>query len=237
LAKAAPDAVFCVSDAATRAAQQYMVPIVALSADMLAAGLARSLAHPGGITGVSILGPELDGKRLEILMDVVPGARRIAILADPNATQPAEFQALQNVARARDVELVNFTVSAPEQIVPTMEKVKASGATALNVLAAPLFSFNRRIVFDRAAALGLPAIYEWPDMAEEGGLIAYGPRLTLIYRQVARLLVKVFRGATPEDIPVEQPTNFELVVNLASAKGLGLTIPESFLTRADKVIE
>ena len=119
-----------------------------------------------------------------------------------------------------------------------MEKAQASGATALNVLAAPLFSFNRRIIFERAAAaLGLPAIYEWPDMAEEGGLIAYGPRLTLIYRQLARLLVKVLRGAKPEDIPVEQPTKFELVVNLTVAKALGLTIPESFLTRADKVIE
>jgi len=191
LANAAPDAVFCVNDAATRAAQQYAVPIVALSPDMIAAGLVRSLARPrGNFTGVSVLGTELDGKRLEILMDVVPGARRIAILADPKVTQPAEFQALQNAARVRDVELVIFSAGASEQIAPTMEKAKASGATALNVLAAPLFSFNRRIVFEQAAALGLPAIYEWPDMAEEGGLIAYGPRLTLIYRQLARVLVK-----------------------------------------------
>jgi putative ABC transport system substrate-binding protein len=240
LAKAAPDVVFCVSDAATRAAQQsaYTVPVVALSSDMVAAGLVRSLAHPGGnITGVSILGAELNGKRLEILMEVVPGARRIAILADPKVTQPAELQALQNVARARGVELVIFTAGAPEQIAPAMDKAKASEATALNVLTAPLFSFNRPIVFERAAALGLPAIYEWPEMAEEGGLIAYGPRLTLIYRQLARLLVKVLRGAKPEDLPVEQPTNFELVINLTTAKALGLTIPESFLVRADKVIE
>ena len=96
------------------------------------------------------------------------------------------------------------------------------------MLSAPLFSFNRRIVIERAAALGLPAIYEWPEMAEEGGLIAYGPRLMPIYRQLARLFVKVLRGAKPEDIPVEQPTNFELVINLTTAKALGLTIPESF---------
>jgi putative ABC transport system substrate-binding protein len=107
----------------------------------------------------------------------------------------------------------------------------------LNVLTAPLFSFNRRIVIERAAALGLPAIYEWPEMAEDGGLLGYGPRLNSIYRQLARLLVKVLRGAKPQDLPVEQRTNFELVVNLTTAKALGLTIPEAFLVRADKVIE
>ena len=105
------------------------------------------------------------------------------------------------------------------------------------MLTAPLFSFNRRIVIERAAALGLPAIYEWPEMAEDGGLLGYGPRLNSIYRQLARLLVKVLRGAKPQDLPVEQRTNFELVVNLTTAKALGLTIPEAFLVRADKVIE
>jgi putative ABC transport system substrate-binding protein len=124
-----------------------------------------------------------------------------------------------------------------EEIIPAMDKAKASGAGAVNVLSAPLFSFNRRIVIERAAALGLPAIYEWPEMAEEGGLIAYGAPIKPFYRQVARLLVKVLRGAKPEDLPVEQPTNFELVINLTTAKALGLTIPESLLVRADKVIE
>jgi putative tryptophan/tyrosine transport system substrate-binding protein len=239
LAKAAPDAVFCVSDAATRAMElAHPVPIVALSTDLVAAGLVRSLARPGGnITGVSILGSELDGKRLEILMQAVPSARRIAVLADPRVTPPAELKALDNAARARGIELVTFTAGAHEEIAPVMDKAKASGAAALNVLTAPLFSFNRRIVIERASALGLPAIYEWPEMAEEGGLIGYGARLHLIYRQLARLLVKVLRGAKPEDLPVEQPTNFELVINLTTAKALGLTIPESFLVRADKVIE
>ena len=130
-----------------------------------------------------------------------------------------------------------FTAGVPEEITPAMDKAKASGATALNVLSSALFSFNRRIVIERAAALGLPAIYEWPEMAEEGGLIGYGPRLTPIYRQLARLLVKVLRGAKPEDLPVVQPTNFELVINLTTAKALGLTIPKSVLVRADKVIE
>ena len=240
LAKAAPDVVLGVGDAAIRAAQQstYTGPIVALSGDLVAAGFVRSLARSGGnLSGVSTLGSELDSKRLEILVEVVPDERRIAILVDPKVTQPAELQALQNGARARGVELVIFTAGEPEQIAPAMDKAKASGATALNVLAAALFSFNRRIVIERAAALGLPAIYEWPEMAEEGGLIAYGPPLKPIYRQLARLLVKVLRGAKPEDLPVEQPTNFELVINLTTAKALGLTIPELFLVRADKVIE
>ena len=118
-----------------------------------------------------------------------------------------------------------------------MEKAKASGATALNALSAPLFSFNRRIVIERSAALRLPAIYEWPEMAEEGGLIGYGPRLTLVYRQLTRLIVKVLGGVEPKDLPVGQPTKFELVVNLKTAKALALTIPESFLVRADEVIE
>ena len=204
---------------------------------MVAAGFVRSLARPGGnTTGVSVLAPELNGKRQEILMEAVPGARRIAVLADPINTQ-APLQALQNTARARGVEVAVFSVGTPELIAPTMDKAKEWGATALNVLSAPLFSINRRLIIERAAALGLPAIYEWAEMAEEGGLIAYGPRLTLIYRQLARLIVKVLRGIKPEDLPVEQPTKFDLVVNLKTAKALGLTIPESFLARADEVIE
>jgi putative tryptophan/tyrosine transport system substrate-binding protein len=238
LLKAAPDVVLCISGAATRAAQQssHTVAIVALSYDLVAEGLVRSMAHPGGdITGVSVLAHELDGKRLEILMEVVPDARRIAVLADPGVTPAGELKALENAARARSIEVAIF--GALEQIAPTMDKAKAWGATSLNVLSAPLFSFNRRIVIERAAALGLPAIYEWPEMAEEGGLLGYGPRLSSVYRQLARLIVKVLSGVKPEDLPVEQPTNFELVINLTTAKALGLTIPESFLVRADKVIE
>jgi putative ABC transport system substrate-binding protein len=240
LARAAPDVVVGIGDAGIRAAQQsaYTGPIVAASSDLVASGFVRSLAHPGGnTTGISVLGFELNGKRLEILMQVVPSARRIAILADPRSTKPAELNELENGAHASGVELVVFAAGVPEEITPAMDKAKASGANALNVLTSALFSFNRRIVIERAAALGLPAIYEWPEMAEEGGLIGYGAPLTPIYRQVARLLVKVLRGAKPEDLPVEQPTNFQLVINLTTAKALGLTIPESVLVRADKVIE
>jgi putative ABC transport system substrate-binding protein len=240
VAKSAPDVILCLQDQAVRAMQEatHTVPIVGLTrADMVAAGFVRSLARPGGnTTGVSLLAPELNGKRQEI-MEAVPSARRVAVLADPLITEPAHLQALQNAARARGVEVAVFTAGAPEQIAPTMDKAKEWGGTALNVLSAPLFSINRRLVIEQAAALGLPAIYEWAEMADEGGLIAYGARLTLIYGQMARLIVKVLRGIKPEDLPVEQPTKFDLVVNLKTAKALGLTITESFLARADKVIE
>jgi putative tryptophan/tyrosine transport system substrate-binding protein len=234
VARSAPDVIFCTDHYAVRAIQEaiHTVPIVGMYTDL------RSLARPGGnTTGVSLLVPELDGKRQEILMEAVPGARRIAVLADPIISQAHHLQALQNATRARGVEVGVFSAGTPELIAPTMDKAKEWGATALNVLSAPLFSVNRRLVIERAAALGLPAIYEWAEMAEEGGLIAYGPRLTLIYRQLARLIVKVLRGIKPEDLPVEQPTKFELVVNLKTAKALGLTIPQSLLLRADKVIE
>jgi len=119
-----------------------------------------------------------------------------------------------------------------------IDTAKTSGAQALNVLASSLFFNNRTIIFDRVAALSLPAVYQWPEWAEEGGLIGYGPRIVQLFRDVmSRQLAALLRGAKPADLPVEQPTKFELVVNLKTAKAPGLTIPESLLLRADKVIE
>jgi putative tryptophan/tyrosine transport system substrate-binding protein len=240
LAKAAPHVVFSVGSIATRAAQKsaHAIPIVALSGDLVAGGFVHSLAHPGGnITGVGNYVLGLDGKRQEILMDAVPGAQRIAVLADPTFTPAVELQELQNAARARSIEVPIFTATAVDQIAPAIAKAKASGANALNVLTAALFSFNRHLVIEHVTAQGLPAIYEYPEMAEEGGLIGYGPRLTLIYRQIARVVAKVLSGAKPEDLPVEQPTKFELVINLKTAKAMGVKLPEALLARADKVIE
>ncbi len=240
LTNGAPDVLLCVGDAAGRAALKATrtTPLVVISTDLVAAGFARSLAHPGGnATGVSILSAELDGKRQEILMEAVPRARRMAALADLAASPAAQLEMLQNAARARNVELTVFTAATPEEIAPAIDNAKKSGADALNVLAAPLFSFNRRIVIARIAVQRLPAIYEWPEMAEDGGLIGYGPSITSIYRQVARLVGKVLRGASPEDLPGEQPTTFDLVVNLKTAKAMGLALPETLLLRADKLIE
>jgi putative ABC transport system substrate-binding protein len=240
LVKSNPDVIFSVGDAPTLAAKEanQTIPVVGfLSPNMVAMGVIRTFARPGGnVTGVGTL--PVDGKRQELLMEALPGASKIAILADPTFTPPAQLQLLEDAARARGVEPVVLTAGKQAEIAPAMDKAKASRATALNVLSTPLFSAeNRRVVIERAAALRLPAIYEWPEMAEEGGLIAYGPGLPAMYRQAARLVAKVLLGAKPQDIPVELPAKFDLVVNLITAKALGLTIPEAFLVRADKVIE
>jgi ABC transporter substrate binding protein len=168
-----------------------------------------------------LLAPELDGKRQDILMEAAPGALRIAALADPAISTPQHLEALQEAVRARGVELTIFSARTPEEIVPAMNGAKAAGAAALNVLATPLFFFNQRVVIERAAALRMPAMYQWPEMAEAGGLAGYGPRITEWYRQLARVLAKVLRGAKPADLPIEQPTNFELVINLQAAKAIG----------------
>ena len=231
LIKSNPDVIFCVGDAATLAAREatQTTPVAGfLSAKMVAAGVIRTLSRPGGnVTGVGTLA-ELDGKRQELLMEVVPSAPKIAILVDPVFTDPTQLQALEDAARARGVETVVLNARNQAEIAPAMDKAKELGASALNVLAAPLFSFNRRVIIELAAALRLPAIYEWPEMAEEGGLIAYGPSFPLMYRQAARLVAKVLQGVKPQDIPVELPVKFDLVVNLATAKALGLAFPEFF---------
>ena len=188
------------------------------------------------MTGVSFPS-ELDGKRQELLLEAVPSARDIAILADPTYTPPAQLKLLEDAARARGLKPVVLMAGKEAEIVPAIDKTKEWGATALNVLSTHLFSANRRVIIERAAALHLPAIYEWPEMAKEGGLIAYGPPLPPMFRQAARLVAKILRGAKPQDLPVELPTKYDLVVNLKTAKALGLIIPESFLARADEVIE
>jgi putative ABC transport system substrate-binding protein len=241
LVKDKVDVIVCGGDTAIRAPQQATatIPIVAVTDDMVGTGLVRSLADPGSnTTGVSILASPLDGKRQEILMEVVPGLRRMAALADSNTTAPHQLQALVDAARGRGVELLLHRVAKPEEIVSTIDAAKKAGVAALNVLATPLLFNNRRIIFERVAALRLPAIYQWPEMAEEGGLVAYGPRIVRIFRDLmTRQVVKILRGTKPGDLPIEQPTQFELVINLQTAKALGLTIPPSLLARADQVIE
>jgi putative ABC transport system substrate-binding protein len=134
-----------------------------------------------------------------------------------------------------------FGVNQPEDIASAMDTAKASGIEALNFLASPLFSLpgtlGNPIVMERIAAMRLPAIFQWPETAEAGALLAYGPRYIETYRQRARMVVKIFRGAKPADLPVEQPTNFELVINLGAAKAIGHEIPAGLVLRADKVIE
>jgi putative tryptophan/tyrosine transport system substrate-binding protein len=224
-----------------RAAQRATttIPIVALVEDMLGDGLVTSLARPpGNTTGVSVFVPELDGKRVEILIEAVPGLRRMATLADANNTTVAKLDALREGARAHNIELSIHQVTRGEEIAAAIDNAQTSGATALNVLASPLFFAHLHLILDRAAALRLPAIYDFPEMAEEGGFAAYGPRLSQFFVKVMpQQIVKLFKGAKVADVPVEQPTTFELVINLKTANALGVTVPPALLVRADKVIE
>jgi putative ABC transport system substrate-binding protein len=241
LVKAQVDVILAGGDAAVRATQRAtaQIPILALTDDMVGQGFVRSLAKPGGnTTGVTILASELDGKRQEILMEAVPGVRRIAALADTNVTTPSRLRALEDAARARGVELSIHRVAREEEIAPAVNAAKASDAGALNMLASALFFNNRTIIFDRIATLSLPAVYQWPEWAEEGGLIGYGPRLVHLYRDVmSRQLAALLRGTKPADLPVEQPTRFELVINLKAAKAIGHDVPAGLVLRADEVIE
>jgi putative tryptophan/tyrosine transport system substrate-binding protein len=180
-------------DAAVRAALQATrtIPVLALTDDMVGQGFVRSLAKPGGnVTGVSIFASELDGKRQEILLTILPGVRRIAALVDATTTKPSQLRALQEEARAQSVELLIHQITRADEIGPAVDAAKIASAGAVNVLASALFFNNRRIIFERVATNRLPAVYQWPEMAEQGGLIGYGPSIVQLYRDVmARQLV------------------------------------------------
>ena len=244
LVKAAPDVIIAGPEIPVRALQAATrtLPIVAMTEDMVEAGLVPSLARPGGnTTGISLLSPELDSKREDILIAAVPTAHRIAALADSNVTPLHHLEMLRQTARSRGIELSVFGVGKPEEIVSAIDAAKSSGAEALNFLATPLFSVpgsrNNQVVLERISAVRLPAIFQWPETAEAGGLLAYGPQFTDMYRLRARIAVKIFRGRKPADIPVEQPDRFELVINLKAAKTIGHEVPATLVLRADKVIE
>jgi ABC-type uncharacterized transport system substrate-binding protein len=241
LVKVDVDVILASGDLATRAAQRatQSIPILGTTDDMVRSQLVNSLARPeGNTTGISMFSTELDGKRQEILIEAVPGLRRMAAIADSSTTALSQLQALQDAARARNVELSIHRIARPEEIAAAIDAAKAWGAGALNVLASPVLFGNRQIVMQRVAALRLPAIYQFPEVAQDGGFVAYGPRLVQIFGElVTRQLVKLLRGIKVADVPVEQPTKFDLVINLKTAKALGLAIPESLLARADEVIE
>jgi putative tryptophan/tyrosine transport system substrate-binding protein len=232
------DLIVTFGDPAIRAAQRatQSIPIVGMTDDMVGSGLVASLARPGGnTTGVSILAPELNVKRLELLHEFVPQARRIAVLADPSTI--STHAQLTSAARDLGVELVLFEVQNPAQIGGPLDAIAAAKVEAVNVLASPQLYGARYLIIERLRNARLPAIYQFPEAAEEGGLLSYGPRLLLCFRHVVSLVDKVLRGAKPADLPIEQPTKFELVVNLKTASAIDMTIPATLLLRADEVIE
>jgi putative tryptophan/tyrosine transport system substrate-binding protein len=232
------DLIVTFGDPATRAAQRAtsVIPIVAMTDDMVGSGLAASLARPGSnTTGVSILASELNAKRLEVLHEFVPQARRIAVLAD-RTTISTDAQ-LASAARTLDLELAWFKAGSPKELSRALDALTAAKLEAVNVLASPLLNLWRSQIIDRMRDVRLPAVYQWPESAEDGGLLAYGPRNLLCYRHVVSLVDKVLRGAKPTDLPIEQPSKFELAVNLKTASDIGLTVPPTLLLRADEVIE
>jgi ABC-type uncharacterized transport system substrate-binding protein len=240
LVAASPDVIITGPEVPIRALQKLTqtIPLVAMTEDMIGEGLVASLARPGGnTTGISLLSPELDGKRQEILLDAVPGLRKLAIFADARATKPAHLKELEEAAHSRGIEPLLREVGRRDDVIPAIKDAKEAGAGAINFLATPLFSVNAANFIAQVRELGLASIYQWPEDAEDGAFSAYGPRYSEMYRVRARVVVKVLQGTKPADIPVQQPTKFELVVNLKTAKAIGVDVPNSLLLRADKIIE
>jgi putative ABC transport system substrate-binding protein len=216
-----------------------IIPIVfALAIDPVGIGLVASLARPGGnVTGLSQQSTDLAGKRLELLRELVPGIRRLAIIG--NAGYPAaqaEMAEVQGTASKLALDAAISEVRRAEDIAPAVEGLKGH-AQALYVVADPLMGSNRTHISSLAVAARLPTMHGIREYAEAGGLISYGPSIPDLFRRAAEYVDKILRGAKPADLPVEQPTTFELVVNLKTAKALGLTVLPALLARADEVIE
>jgi len=235
-----PDAILSGGDLNTRTLQQATktIPIVVITEDVVAAGFAASLAQPGGnVTGVSLMSTDLDGKRQDILIEAVPEAHRIAVLVDSNVATLQHLKELEESAKARGRELLIIWVANRNDLEPAIRNAISQGANALNVLASPMLFLNGRIIIDRAVELRLPAIFQWPETAEEGGLLGYGPSFVEIFRRRASVIAKVLRGTKPGDLPVEQPSTFKLVVNLKTAKAINHNVPSGLLLRVDKIVE
>jgi putative tryptophan/tyrosine transport system substrate-binding protein len=216
-----------------------VIPIVsAVMGDPVATGLVVSLARPGGnITGLSVLAPDLGGKRLELLREVIPGLRHLAFLG--NVSNPIVVQEMGEVKAAAPklgLDVVTLEIRGPEDIMPAFEALK-SRAQALYVAGDPLVLTNRARINTLALVARLPAIYGQREYVEAGGLMSYGPNFPELFRHVGDYVDKILRGTKPADIPVEQPTKFDLIINLTTAKALGLEMPPTLLARADEVIE
>jgi len=216
------------------------IPIVSISVDPLGTGLVPSLARPGGnMTGLSItLGDEFAAKWLELLGEVVPGLSRVAVLWNPaNPGNPSFMKAVQVAAKKLGTHLQLHGVGEPDQLDAAFAKAAAARVQGVIVFPDPLTVRYRARVVDLAAKSRLPAVYGFREFADSGGLMAYGSSVTALCRRAATYVDKILRGAKPGDLPIEQATQFEFVINLKTAKALGLTIPQSILMRADELIQ
>ena len=216
------------------------IPIVmAVVVDPVATGLVASLARPGGnITGLSSMAPELTGKLLEMLKEVVPKASLVAVLWNPgNAGNAPQLRAAEVAARTLGVRLYTLEARNPNDLENAFAAMSKQRADALLVLVDVMFNAHRTRIADLAAATRLPAVYGLSEVAAAGGLISYSASTRDLFRRAATYVDKILKGAKPADLSIEQPTKFELVINLKTAKALGLTVPPSLLARADQVIE
>jgi putative ABC transport system substrate-binding protein len=236
------DVIVTLGGAATKAAQQATrtIPIVMTAVnDPLGSGLVSSLARPGGnVTGTSLMAPDVVGKQLEALKEMVPMVSRVALLRNPdNPASQLQLREAEAAARALGLRLQTLEARGPEEIERAFAAMTRERAGALVVLTDAIFTNQRQQIADLAAAKRLPAVYGHIEHAGAGGLIAYSANLYDLERRAAIFVDKILKGAKPGDLPVEQPTKLELVINLRAARAIGLTIPQTLLLRADHVIE
>jgi putative ABC transport system substrate-binding protein len=237
-----PDVILAVGTPAARAAKSatHTIPIVfARSGDPVGLGLVPSLARPdGNLTGLSILNFEIDGKRLELLITAVPHTKRVGALWDPNFPPAGdELKEFERAASSLNLELAPAGVRGPYDFEPALLTMVEQSAGAVIVVPGLIFIEHIQRIADLTAKLRLPAMFPRREFVDAGGLMSYGTNIPDMYRRAAAYVDKILKGAKPADLPVEQPTRFELVINLNTAKALGLTIPPLLLGRADDVIE
>ena len=216
-----------------------VIPIVmATTGDPVAIGLVDNLARPGGnVTGLSQIGGELIGKRLELLKEIVPQLSRVAVLWNPqNAGSTNTWKSIQLAARQLGVGLHSLEARSPNDFAKAFEDAARARAGGLIIIADPLFGGNLKRIADLAATNRLPSIFQTREFVDAGGLMAYGPDRSALFRRAAAYVDKILKGAKPSELPVEQPTKFELVINLKTAKAIGLAIPRSVLLRVDEII-
>jgi putative tryptophan/tyrosine transport system substrate-binding protein len=218
----------------------HEIPIIIIGAgDPVGTGLVESLARPGGdVTGVTEVSTELTPKRLQLLKEVVPAMARVAVLW--NAADRAmnlRYREIEAVAKALNVEIRSVEVRDPEDFERAFATIRADGPDAMFMVADALTSLNRKRIIEFAAQSRLPTAYEYREFVNDGGLMSYGPNLRDLFSRAAYYMDKILKGAKPTELPMEQPTKFELVINMKTAKALGLTVPQSLLARADEVIE
>lgn len=241
LVRARVDAILAIAPSGVRAAAKATasIPIVAndLESDPVAEKFAANLRRPGGnVTGVFLDFPEMGGKWIQLLMEAVPKLVRAAVLWDPNIG-PYLLKGVEAAASSMRVQVLPLEARGPADFTGAFRSAEKQKAEALLVLSSPAFNSARKAIAELAVKHRLPAIMPFPNFADDGGLMAYGPHLTSLFRQCGGVMAKVLQGARPAEIAIERPTRFEFVINLKTAKALGIKIPQTVLLRADRVIE